>query len=71
MSEDANDFYKNAGSFLGGGGTESNDMFTNNNHQMGRGASNGSCSVSGYRSNELDEGNELQKLNALNAIACH
>ena len=25
----------------------------------------------GYRSNEIDEGSELNKLTAINAIACH
>lgn len=27
--------------------------------------------ASGYRSNEIDEGTELNKLTAINAIACH
>jgi len=47
-------------------GSESKD------HLMNRGgANNGSFNMTGYRSNEQDEGTELSKLTVYNAISCH
>ena len=48
-----------------------NNAFNSNMMDFHDESRGGRYSASGYRSNEIDEGAELNKLNALNAIVCH
>jgi len=49
--------------------SESKDLMMNRANNNNN--NNGSFNMTGYRSNERDEGTELSKLTVYNAISCH
>ena len=60
--------------FSGGAVDDLNDLMSFNEHDSKSSMAAGRSSPynpGGYKSNEIDEGSELNKLTALNVIACH